>query len=78
MPTPPAHPTCPPHLPTPPAHPTCPPHRSAKEANGAYAIVLSGGYVDDEDNGMSFWYTGEGGQEKGKQVCVGGGGERCG
>lgn len=36
--------------------------------------MLSGGYVDDEDNGMSFWYTGEGGQEKGKQVgggCVG-------
>ncbi len=42
--------------------------RSAKETNGAYAIVLSGGYVDDEDNGMSFWYTGEGGQDKGKQV----------
>ena len=37
---------------------------------GAYAIVLAGGYADDEDEGTSFWYTGEGGQEaKGRQVC---------
>ena len=34
----------------------------------AYAIVLSGGYVDDEDNGTSFIYSGEGGQSGGKQV----------
>ena len=41
---------------------------------GAYAIVLAGGYADDEDEGTSFWYTGEGGQEaKGRQVGDGGG-----
>ncbi|EFJ46290.1 histone H3 methyltransferase [Volvox carteri f. nagariensis] len=30
-------------------------------AKGAYSVVMSGGYVDDEDMGESFWYTGEGG-----------------
>jgi hypothetical protein len=36
---------------------------------GAYAIVLSGCYLDDEDQGNSFWYTGEDGQGmKGQQV----------
>lgn len=36
----------------------------------AYAIVLSGGYKDDRDEGSSFWYTGEGGQKAGKQARV--------
>jgi hypothetical protein len=50
--------------------------RSAPKASpdadkGAYAIVLSGGYADNEDEGTSFWYTGEGGQDaKGSQVCA--------
>jgi hypothetical protein len=31
--------------------------------------VLSGGYEDDDDSGVEFWYTGEGGQSSGnKQV----------
>ncbi|KAE9401455.1 hypothetical protein BT96DRAFT_602631 [Gymnopus androsaceus JB14] len=33
--------------------------------HGAYSVVLSGGYEDDEDNGESFWYTGEGGRKDG-------------
>jgi hypothetical protein len=48
---------------------------SAKDVEGAYAICMSGGYKDDEDEGAVFWYTGEGGQgkagsERGKQVRV--------
>ncbi|GAX82589.1 hypothetical protein CEUSTIGMA_g10015.t1 [Chlamydomonas eustigma] len=36
---------------------------------GAYAIVLSGVYTDDEDQGDCFWYTGEGGLgNNGQQV----------
>ena len=35
---------------------------------GAYSIVLSGGYVDDEDHGEVFWYTGEGGGDNKRQV----------
>ena len=31
--------------------------------HGAYSIVLSGGYEDDEDNGDSFTYTGAGGRD---------------
>lgn len=38
------------------------------QIEGAHAIVLSGGYVDDADQGTEFWYTGEGGQQKGMQV----------
>ncbi|KAG2435157.1 hypothetical protein HXX76_007241 [Chlamydomonas incerta] len=38
-------------------------------ARGAYSVVMSGIYVDDEDMGEVFWYTGEGGMDKGsKQV----------
>lgn len=36
----------------------------------AYAIAMSGGYKDDADTGSTFWYTGQGGQKKGKQVGV--------
>ncbi|ULT25746.1 YDG/SRA domain-containing protein [Sphingobacterium sp. E70] len=36
--------------------------------DGTAAIVLSGGYEDDEDNGEEIIYTGAGGQNKGKQV----------
>ncbi|KAF9067257.1 PUA-like domain-containing protein [Rhodocollybia butyracea] len=36
---------------------------------GAYSVVLSGGYEDDEDHGDRFWYTGEGGRDStGAQV----------
>mmetsp|Transcript_6265 Transcript_6265/g.13737 ORF Transcript_6265/g.13737 Transcript_6265/m.13737 type:complete len:611 (+) Transcript_6265:42-1874(+) len=38
------------------------------ETRGAYAVVLSGGYADDEDEGSEFWYTGEGGQKGKKQI----------
>ena len=38
---------------------------------GAYAICLSGGYKDDEDEGTTFWYTGQGGNTKGLQVSHG-------
>ena len=31
---------------------------------------MSGGFKDNEDMGETFVYTGEGGQEKEKQVCV--------
>ncbi|XP_027232430.2 E3 ubiquitin-protein ligase UHRF1-like [Penaeus vannamei] len=34
-----------------------------RENEGAYSIVLSGGYEDDEDNGESFTYTGSGGRD---------------
>eukprot|EP00798_Chlamydomonas_sp_ICE-L_P013694 gene13694-19586_t len=37
----------------------------AKDVLGAYAIVLSGGYKDDQDEGTTFWYTGQGGQGPG-------------
>jgi hypothetical protein len=40
-------------------------------AQPAYAITLAGGYKEDADCGATFWYTGEGGQEKGKQVREG-------
>ena len=40
---------------------------------GAYAIVMSGGYKDDDDEGVELWYTGEGGQKGSKQVRGGGG-----
>ncbi|KAL6761714.1 hypothetical protein V8C86DRAFT_808288 [Haematococcus lacustris] len=33
------------------------------EPRGAHAIVLSGGYQDDEDGGTEFWYTGSGGRD---------------
>ena len=36
--------------------------------DAAYAVVLSGGYIDDEDSGTSFVYSGEGGQSGGNQV----------
>lgn len=36
---------------------------------GARSIVLSGGYEDDEDLGNVVIYTGQGGQENGKQVA---------
>uniref|UniRef100_A0A6B2L6V3 YDG domain-containing protein n=1 Tax=Arcella intermedia TaxID=1963864 RepID=A0A6B2L6V3_9EUKA len=36
--------------------------------DGAESIVLSGGYVDDVDNGEELTYTGAGGFEKGTQV----------
>jgi hypothetical protein len=35
----------------------------------AESITISGGYKDDEDNGSSIWYTGDGGQD-GKRVQV--------
>ena len=43
---------------------------SWSNATGADAIVLSGGYVDDEDLGDEIIYTGEGGRDSltGKQV----------
>ncbi len=34
----------------------------------AYAIVMSGGYKDDVDEGLMIDYTGEGGQTGGKHV----------
>ena len=34
----------------------------------AYAIVMSGGYRDDIDEGIEIDYTGEGGQKGGKHV----------
>jgi putative restriction endonuclease len=37
---------------------------------GADAIVVNGGYVDDEDYGDRIVYTGEGGQSNGKQVAA--------
>lgn len=34
----------------------------------AFAICMSGGYVDDEDTGAEVWYTGMGGQKGKRQV----------
>ncbi|KAK3584575.1 hypothetical protein CHS0354_024623 [Potamilus streckersoni] len=34
-----------------------------REDEGAYSIVLSGGYEDDTDNGEEFYYTGSGGRD---------------
>jgi E3 ubiquitin-protein ligase UHRF1 len=34
-----------------------------RESDGAYSIVLSGGYEDDVDNGNEFLYTGSGGRD---------------
>ncbi|KAG8226036.1 hypothetical protein J437_LFUL004157 [Ladona fulva] len=34
-----------------------------RETDGAYSIVLSGGYEDDLDNGEEFLYTGSGGRD---------------
>lgn len=50
--------------------PTKPRGSGAGSDKGALAIVLAGGYADDSDEGEAFWYTGEGGQEKGKQVIL--------
>ncbi|GLI66471.1 hypothetical protein VaNZ11_010314, partial [Volvox africanus] len=37
--------------------------KSSDLSRGAYSIVLSGQYADDDDMGESFWYTGEGGMD---------------
>lgn len=50
--------------------PATPRGSGAGSDKGALAIVLAGGYADDSDEGEAFWYTGEGGQEKGKQVVI--------
>lgn len=34
-----------------------------RDSEGAYSIVLSGGYEDDIDNGEEFFYTGSGGRD---------------
>ena len=34
-----------------------------RENDGAYSIVLSGGYEDDKDDGEEFYYTGSGGRD---------------
>lgn len=34
-----------------------------REGDGAYSLVLSGGYEDDVDNGDAFYYTGSGGRD---------------
>jgi E3 ubiquitin-protein ligase UHRF1 len=34
-----------------------------RESEGAYSIVLSGGYEDDQDNGEEFTYSGSGGRD---------------
>ena len=34
-----------------------------RDNEGAYSLVLSGGYEDDEDNGEEFYYTGAGGRD---------------
>lgn len=34
-----------------------------RESDGAYSIVLSGGYEDDIDYGEEFFYTGSGGRD---------------
>ena len=31
---------------------------------GCQSIVLAGGYEDDEDNGIEFYYTGSGGRDR--------------
>ncbi|TCD63932.1 hypothetical protein EIP91_004742 [Steccherinum ochraceum] len=35
-----------------------------RQNEGAFSVVLSGGYEDDEDNGENFTYTGSGGRNK--------------
>jgi len=42
---------------------------SGNKEDGADSIVLSGGYEDDEDLGETIIYTGQGGNESGKQVA---------
>ena len=42
---------------------------SGSESDGADAIVLSGGYQDDEDYGDLIIYTGQGGNSSGRQVA---------
>lgn len=34
-----------------------------RDSEGAYSIVLAGGYEDDVDNGEEFIYTGSGGRD---------------
>lgn len=34
-----------------------------REEDGAYSIILSGGYEDDIDYGDEFYYTGSGGRD---------------
>lgn len=34
-----------------------------RKEEGAYSIVLSGGYEDDKDDGDTFFYTGSGGRD---------------
>lgn len=34
-----------------------------RQEEGAYSIVLSGGYEDDQDDGDTFMYTGSGGRD---------------
>lgn len=41
-----------------------------RQALGAYSIVLSGGYEDDEDFGNEVIYTGQGGQNPGSKAQV--------
>ena len=41
---------------------------SGDAREGADAIVVSGGYPDDEDYGDRILYTGQGGQERRRQV----------
>ena len=42
---------------------------SGSQSKGADAIVLSGGYEDDEDHGDEIIYTGQGGNRDGRQVA---------
>lgn len=41
---------------------------SKQHSDGATAIILGGGYADDEDGGETFTYTGAGGQKNKRQV----------
>lgn len=42
-----------------------------RETDGAYSLVLSGGYEDDVDNGEEFYYTGSGGRDlSGNKRCA--------
>jgi E3 ubiquitin-protein ligase UHRF1 len=40
------------------------------ESEGAYSIVLSGGYEDDIDNGIEILYTGSGGRDLSGNKCT--------
>nr|XP_023024422.1 E3 ubiquitin-protein ligase UHRF1-like [Leptinotarsa decemlineata] len=41
-----------------------------RENDGAYSLVLSGGYEDDRDEGVEFFYTGSGGRDlSGNKRC---------